>query len=238
MAQKPYRKKEVVQDDFDKLTNYDSKRDMNYFNRRLKRLLDVVPKDKKIRILDFGGGSGLFSLELKRKGYKNLELVDISSSQCAQAREKGLKNVHNGDEEYVVKHFKESFDFIFMCDVIEHLENPSSTLINIGKVLKPGGLLFLTYPNPLWVPFLNFLGNINLKLKGKDNKIYIRKIKKDLEKYFVFKLYEGHMLASMLPKLILKFFEYVELVIPISIKRDICILNIVVLSKKRIHPKK
>ncbi len=232
MKQRPYRKKKVVQEDFDKLTDYDSRRDMYYFHRRLKKLLDVIPKDKSIKILDFGGGSGLFSLELRERGYSNMHLVDASLSQCRQAREKRLKNVYVGDENYVIRHFEEgTFDFILMCDVIEHLERPVNTLLKIRKVLKLHGLLFITYPNPLWVPILNFLGDINLKLKGKDNKIHLEKIRKKLGSNFILKSHEGCMLVSMLPKPILRFFEYIEALIPSRIRRKVCILNVAVLEK-------
>jgi 2-polyprenyl-3-methyl-5-hydroxy-6-metoxy-1,4-benzoquinol methylase len=228
----PYREKEVVKEDFNKLEDYDAKRDMYYFHRRLKRLLKELPLDKKIKILDFGGGSGLFSLELKKRGYTNLHLIDLSPVQVKQALEKGLKNVHCGDEDHAIKTFKKNyFDFIFMCDVIEHLEKPANTLLKIREVLSPNGKLFLTYPNPLWVPVLNVLGNIGLKLKGKDNKIYLLRLMRKLRKSFKLVIYEGHMLISKIPKPLLKIFEGVEEVLPNKLKRRICLLNIAILRK-------
>ena len=227
----PYREKEVVKEDFDKLEDYDSKRDMYYFRRRLSRLLKELPLDKNVKILDFGGGSGLFSLELKKKGYTNLHLIDLSPVQVKQALEKGLRNVHCGDEDYLTKTFdKNYFDFIFMCDVIEHLENPAETLLKIREVLSPNGKLFLTYPNPLWVPVLNILGDVGLKLKGKDNKIYLLKIMQKLRKSFKLVNYEGHMLISKMPKPISRTFEAIEILLPNRLKRRICLLNVAILN--------
>jgi len=228
----PYREKEVVKEDFNKLEDYDAKRDMYYFHRRLKRLLKELPKDKNVRVLDFGGGSGLFSLELKKREYINLHLIDLSPIQVKQALEKGLENVHCGDEDYLIKNFKENyFDFIFMCDVIEHLENPTETLLKIREVLNPKGRLFLSYPNPLWVPVLNILGEVGLKLKGKDNKIYLLKLMRRLKKDLRLVNYEGHMLISKMPKPILKLLEALETFLPRKLKRKICLLNIAVLKK-------
>ncbi len=233
MENTPYRAKAVVKEDFDKLTDYDAKRDMYYFERRLRRLLQELPDHKDAAILDFGGGSGLFSLELKKKGYTNLHLLDLSPVQCQQALEKGLQNVHCGDENYLLQQFPpHSFDLIFMCDVIEHVESPAETLRKLKTVLKPSGKLFLTYPNPYWVPVLNVLGDLGLKLKGKDNKIYLRKLRIGVERELSFEAHEGHMLVSKLPKGILALFEKVEKIVPSPIKRKVCLLNVAVASPK------
>ena len=229
----PYRAKDVVKEDFDKLTNYDEKRDMYYFERRLQRLLQELPEAKTATILDFGGGSGLFSLELKKKGYSRLHLLDLSPVQCQQAKDKGLENIHCGDENYLLQKFPpQTFDFIFMCDVIEHVENPAETLRKLKTVLKPSGKIFLTYPNPYWVPMLNVLGEIGLKLKGKDNKIYLRKLAGEVQTELSFETHEGHMLVSKLPKSILALFERIEKMVPKTLKRKICLLNVAVASPK------
>jgi len=41
-------------------------------------------------------------------------------------------------------------DLVLMLDVIEHLLNPGIGLQNVSNVLKPGGTLVLTMPNPRW----------------------------------------------------------------------------------------
>src|SRR6185437_317953 len=39
---------------------------------------------------------------------------------------------------------------VALLEVIEHLKNPGICLDNIGKIVKPGGYLILTTPNPQW----------------------------------------------------------------------------------------
>ena len=39
---------------------------------------------------------------------------------------------------------------IAFLEVLEHLNNPGLSLKNIGNLLKPGGILILTTPNPQW----------------------------------------------------------------------------------------
>lgn len=39
------------------------------------------------------------------------------------------------------------YDLIYSCDTLEHVPRPAEFLVNVGRALKPGGRLFLTYPN-------------------------------------------------------------------------------------------
>ena len=77
--------KEIATKEFARIKNYESQRDRYYFYRRMKALEAVLPPNKDSRILDFGGGSGLFSYMLIKKGYTNVYLVDISETQIRQA---------------------------------------------------------------------------------------------------------------------------------------------------------
>ncbi len=41
-----------------------------------------------------------------------------------------------------------SYDFVFCIEVLEHVPHPFGTLAEINRVLKPGGVLVLSVPNP------------------------------------------------------------------------------------------
>lgn len=52
-------------------------------------------------------------------------------------------------------------DIVTMLEVVEHLKNPWSCLKNVADIIKPGGLLVLTTPNPKWSTT-----RVNLLAKG------------------------------------------------------------------------
>ena len=52
---------------------------------------------------------------------------------------------------YELKHKNNSFDLVFLLEVLEHLDYPETALKEIKRVLKPGGHLILGVPRePLW----------------------------------------------------------------------------------------
>jgi SAM-dependent methyltransferase len=48
--------------------------------------------------------------------------------------------------------WEQTFDLVFLRDVIEHLDDAAVALANIKKILKPGGRVFVTFP-PYVSPF-------------------------------------------------------------------------------------
>ena len=41
-----------------------------------------------------------------------------------------------------------TYDFVFCLEIMEHLPNPFGTFSEIHRVLKPGGVLVVSVPNP------------------------------------------------------------------------------------------
>jgi len=44
-----------------------------------------------------------------------------------------------------------AYDFVFCIEVLEHVPNPFGTLTEVNRVLRPGGVLVLSVPNPYHV---------------------------------------------------------------------------------------
>ncbi len=93
--------------------------------------------------LDVGCGGGLLAEELSRLGYR-VTGVDPSAPSLETAR------AHAGQEgleiEYAVATGEElpfgdeSFDVVYCCDVLEHVESLERTIAESARVLRPGGM--------------------------------------------------------------------------------------------------
>src|SRR5690606_18873619 len=54
---------------------------------------------------------------------------------------------------YDLKLPKQHFDVCLLMETIEHLEQPAPALRNVFNVLAPGGVLYLSFPNYLHLPW-------------------------------------------------------------------------------------
>jgi SAM-dependent methyltransferase len=98
------------------------------------------------RILDIGCGNGGFLLQLRELGFRNLEGTEWTSQSAARVPKRSGIQVHVGDLLQLELKPK-SYNAIIIWHVLEHLRDPESTLRRCHDLLKPGGLLFLAFPN-------------------------------------------------------------------------------------------
>lgn len=109
--------------------------------------------DKKLRILDAGGGFGYLSQNLARLGHEVL-LCDISAEMLTQAKEQidaantplNIRLVHAPIQALSVAEHG-TFDLILCHAVVEWLADAKSTMENLLAMLKPNGLFSLMFYN-------------------------------------------------------------------------------------------
>ncbi len=116
------------------------------FARRLEIMIDRIKRfAPRGRLLEVGGGFGLFSSLLLRSGYE----VDTIEPYLRTHYLEGMKNAHvitKTFEQYAGS-VKNHYDGIVMLDVLEHVENPVQVLKGCKSMLKPGGVIILQMPN-------------------------------------------------------------------------------------------
>ena len=112
----------------------------------LRQTLPFIPvKDKSTtgaRILDVGAGIGLF-VQLAIEHGLEAQGIEPSAFLANYAVSHGLPVVNSSVPNYPPN----SFDAVYMTDVVEHIADPASLLLTYNKILKSGGALFVTTPN-------------------------------------------------------------------------------------------
>jgi 2-polyprenyl-3-methyl-5-hydroxy-6-metoxy-1,4-benzoquinol methylase len=107
----------------------------------LERVRSLTPVSEKTRWLDYGCGTGglvryLRSQAVDATGYEQGWCVDL-------LRKSGVPTIDEDDFE----RYGERFDVVSGIEVIEHTPDPVSVLRTIRRLLKPGGVVFMTTGN-------------------------------------------------------------------------------------------
>lgn len=123
-----------------------------YFNFNQKKILDVGA----------GGGDFLFQAKLRGADPVGLDL-DLTGIQFAKEKYDIIILPSLVEEAALVS---ESFDAVSMWEVIEHVNDPQSTVAAIARLLKQGGWFFLSTPclDSLWDRIGFFLYGITFGL--------------------------------------------------------------------------
>lgn len=113
-----------------------------------RRYLEILEEFESFRktgkLLDIGCGFGFF---LETANEKNWETtgVEISNTAVKACTSKGLR-MHHGALE--TAHFQNNeFDVIVLIETIEHVLQPEKLITEIHRILRPGGLVYLSTPN-------------------------------------------------------------------------------------------
>lgn len=96
------------------------------------------------RLLDIGCGNGTELYKLRMMGWETYG-VELNQWASDRARSEGLL-VFTGDL-FEANFPDQFFDVVRMSFVLEHLPNPRETLVEIKRILKPQGRLYLSLQN-------------------------------------------------------------------------------------------
>ena len=110
-------------------------------------------------VLEIGCGRGGFSCWIA-KTWPSMKLTAADFSTTAVnlgrsfAETSGIENIGwTVTDIQKMPWANASFDAVFSCETIEHVPHPRLALLELARVLRPGGRLFLTVPN-----YFNFAG--------------------------------------------------------------------------------
>lgn len=128
-----------------------SEQDYRAFQAYQARLLLDYLEQHAIRlsgriVLDLGSGVGGYSEEFARCGACVIS-VDLVQPQLTP----GLPINQIVGNALALPLCTEGFDFVFCASLIEHVAQPAQLLAEIERVLKPGGVCYLSFP-PYYSP--------------------------------------------------------------------------------------
>ena len=114
------------------------------YQRRARLVLRQM-KGRKGSVLDVGCGRGLLLRAFQQSGF-NVTGTEFSDEACRYAREVLKIPVRVGLLESL--HLPENgFDVVVMWHVLEHMSDPRSVLLEVARILRPGGIFLVGVPN-------------------------------------------------------------------------------------------
>jgi len=114
---------------------------LTLFNKKIKDVPVYVSKGK---LLDIGCGKGTHLLEMQKLGWAT-QGVEFSAGAVEVATKSGLNVLQGTLEEARLP--SKSIDFARMADVLEHLPDPTHSMAEVHRILKPEGILRISVPN-------------------------------------------------------------------------------------------
>jgi ubiquinone/menaquinone biosynthesis C-methylase UbiE len=118
------------------------------FHRWLAERIEAIPTAKNAKVLDAGCGSGPLSQALRARGFSDITAFDISDANLAAAKAHAHAAFRSSAEDIQAR--DETYDLVASINMIEHVMEPKQVLAEFFRVLKPGGVLFLTTDNSWW----------------------------------------------------------------------------------------
>ncbi len=106
-------------------------------------------KGKEAVYLDIGPGQGETLFLWKQLNFENISGVDISRSVCEHIKKLDFDCDLVDSTEIYLKNKKNTFDFIMLNDVVEHIskENLAGFMIAVHEALKIDGRVIIKVPN-------------------------------------------------------------------------------------------
>lgn len=113
-----------------------------WHTRKLKQVLKHIKAPHTV--LDVGCASGWFLYQIKKK-HPNTRChgIDIYKEGIVYGKKRYPSLYLKVADAHELPYKDESFDVAVCTEVLEHVEKPKDTILEIKRVLKPGGLLII-----------------------------------------------------------------------------------------------
>ena len=166
---------------------------MDYFKQNiLKEIQANKQTEKSFKLLDIGCSQDDFETESKDLEAFGLDIEDSNYYDSNHFKKVDLNNAK-------LPYDDETFNFIVAGEVLEHIKRPFEIIEEMGRILKPNGVLYISTPTPHCLTEIakEIIGskkvdvpNQHLNLFGRTHLIaYTEQQGMTLEKYYHYKFY-------------------------------------------------
>jgi len=115
------------------------------FNRGIRKV--VLCFKQGGAAMDVGSGSGNFLRCLRESGFRVFG-VEPSETGCAYAQSvHGIETFNGTVEAFLASGANRDFDVVTILNVLEHLKDPASTLLELRQLLQSGGIVVIVVPD-------------------------------------------------------------------------------------------
>jgi len=101
-------------------------------------------KDKSLRIIDVGCGTGLVGVDLEKGGFSNFDGIDISQEMIDIAKQRGYSKLFIGSLNDSLPCENNEYDAALCVGVFTHGHVGSDRLDELVRIVKPGGIICFT----------------------------------------------------------------------------------------------
>ncbi|MDP7554067.1 MAG: class I SAM-dependent methyltransferase [Candidatus Thioglobus sp.] len=108
------------------------------------QILQEYVKNKELKIIDVGCGTGLVGRELERAGFVNFDGIDISKEMIDIAKRRGYSNLFIGSLNNKLPFTDGEYDAALCVGVFTHGHIGSDRLDELVRIVKPGGIICFT----------------------------------------------------------------------------------------------
>ena len=125
----------------------ESKNTWRQYPEIIKRILKLIKPHSSL--IDLGCGNGVFLNKVKQN-IKDMKLMGLDMSSVAIQQLKEFYNISG-----IVSKLPEipypiidnSFDYVVMMEIVEHVDDEKELMNNAFRILKPGGKIIVTAPS-------------------------------------------------------------------------------------------
>jgi ubiquinone/menaquinone biosynthesis C-methylase UbiE len=101
--------------------------------------------DREARLCDAGAGTGMLGARLAAAGFANMDANDLSAGMLKSAEAKGIyKDCQVMELGKPLPYGDDTYDAVTVCGVFTPNHAPASSLDELVRITKPGGLILYT----------------------------------------------------------------------------------------------